>query len=168
MVTDVQVRRLMEEKAKHGKTGLAAMRSGMHRDTARKHLEAGKLPSELNGERTWRTRQDPFADDWGDLRSRLKDAPELEAKTLFEYLTGKHPGRYEPGQLRTLQRRVQEWRVKEGPEREVFFAQEHRPGEAMQTDFTHCDELGVSTITLVEGGLIALFEGQPADELAVG
>jgi hypothetical protein len=39
---------------------------------------------------------------------------------------------------------VQEWRVKEGPEREVFFAQEHRPGEAMQTDFTHCDELGVT------------------------
>jgi transposase len=144
MVTDAQVRRLMEEKAKHGKTGLAAMRAGMHRETARKYLEGEKLPSEVSVQRTWRTRPDPFADDWADLSARLKDAPELEAKTLFEYLTTKHPGRYEPGQLRTLQRRVQEWRVKEGPEREVFFAQEHRPGEAMQTDFTHGDELAVT------------------------
>jgi len=86
----------------------------------------------------------PFAEDWPDLRVRLLDAPELEAKTLFEFLMAQHPDRYEPGQLRTLQRRVLEWRGKEGPEREVFFAQEHRPGEAMQTDFTHCEELEVT------------------------
>jgi hypothetical protein len=134
----------MEEKSKSGKVGLAAMRAGMDRKTARKYLREGKLPSQLRAERTWRTRADPFAGDWPDLRARLIEAPELEAKTLFEHLVAQHPGRYEPGQLRTLQRRVQEWRAKEGPEREVFFAQEHRPGEAMQTDFTHCEELRVT------------------------
>lgn len=144
MVTDVQVRRLMEEHAKHGKTGQAALKAGMHRETAQKYLEAGKLPSELKAPRVWRTREDPFIEDWAEVQKRLEDAPELEGKTLFEYLTAKHPGRYEPGQLRTLQRRVQEWRAKEGPEREVFFAQEHRAGEALQTDFTNCNELGVT------------------------
>jgi hypothetical protein len=68
----------------------------------------------------------------------------LEAKTLFEVLQGKHPERYEPGQLRTLQRHVKQWRVEHGPECEVFFAQEHRPGEALQTDFTRASELGVT------------------------
>jgi transposase InsO family protein len=143
-VCDAQVRRLMEEKAKTGKVGLAAMRAGMDRKTASKYLEAGRLPSELQAPRTWRTRVDPFGEDWPALRARLVDAPELEAKTLFEFLMAEHPDRYEPGQLRTLQRRVLEWRAKEGPEREVFFAQEHRPGEAMQTDFTHCEELEVT------------------------
>jgi transposase len=143
-VSDVQVRHLMQEKTKSGKVGLSAMRSGMDRKTASKYLSEGKLPSEMKAPRVWRTRADPFAEDWPDLRVRLLDAPELEAKTLFEFLMAQHPDRYEPGQLRTLQRRVLEWRGKEGPEREVFFAQEHRPGEAMQTDFTHCEELEVT------------------------
>lgn len=143
-VSDAQVRRLMEEHAKSGKVGLAAMKARMDRKTARKYLGEAKLPSELKRPRKWRTRADPFVEDWPALEARLVDAPELEAKTLFEHLLAEHPERYEPGQLRTLQRRIQEWRAKKGPEREIFFAQEHRPGEAMQTDFTHCEELSVT------------------------
>ncbi|MCP4035584.1 MAG: transposase family protein, partial [bacterium] len=63
---------------------------------------------------------------------------------LFEDLIERRPERYHPGQLRTLQRRVKQWRAQEGPEKTVFFAQEHRPGEASQTDFTWCNELGVT------------------------
>ena len=143
-VSDMQVRRLMEEKTKSGNVGLAAMKAGMDRKTASKYLGEGKLPSELREPRRWRTRSDPFAEDWPGLKARLVDAPELEAKTLFEFLLAQHPERYEPGQLRTLQRRVLEWRAQEGPEVEVFFSQEHRPGEAMQTDFTHCEKLLVT------------------------
>jgi hypothetical protein len=75
---------------------------------------------------------------------RLKAAPSLEAKALFEDLQRRRPGRYEPGQLQTFQRRVQQWRATEGPEQEVFFRQAHRPGEAMQTDFTWAHGLGVT------------------------
>jgi hypothetical protein len=71
-------------------------------------------------------------------------APELEATTLFEDLLDRHPDRYQEGQLRTLQRRIQQWRAQHGPPKEVFFAQEHRPGEAMQTDFTEANELGIT------------------------
>jgi transposase InsO family protein len=145
-VTDAQVKRLMEEKTKRGKIGLAAMRSGMHRETARKYLRAGKLPSEMkemtgNGRRT---RKDVFEEDWPEIAARLKDAPELEAKALFEDLLTRKPGVYQPGQVRTFQRRVLEWRAKEGPDQEVFFAQQHRPGEAMQTDFTCCNGLEIT------------------------
>ena len=46
--------------------------------------------------------------------------------------------------MRTLRRRIRYWRATEGPPREVFFAQEHRPGELCQSDFTHCRELSVT------------------------
>jgi hypothetical protein len=134
----------MEETSKHGELGLAALKAGMDRKTAAKYLKLGKYPSELTTERPWRTREDPFEKGWPEIAERLEDAPELEAKALFEHLLEEKPGRYEPGQLRTFQRRFKQWRAKEGPPKVVFFAQEHRPGEAMQTDFTWCRVLGIT------------------------
>ena len=142
--TDGQVRKLMEEMAKHGRVGLAAMRAGLDRKTARKYVEAGKLPSETVPKRTWRTRADPFEEDWPWVAARLAEEPGLEARTLFELLREEYPERYEPGQLRTLQRHVRRWRAQRGPEREVFFVQAHRPGEAGQTDFTEAATLGIT------------------------
>jgi transposase len=69
---------------------------------------------------------------------------ELEAKTIFAELCRKRPGAFEPGQLRTLQRRVREWRAERGPEKEVYFPQEHVPGRMASMDFTHATELGVT------------------------
>ena len=64
----------------------------------------------------------------------LEVNPGLEAKTLFEHLQRKYPGRFQDGQLRTLQRRVKTWRALEGPPREVFFPQVHKPGALSQSD----------------------------------
>lgn len=133
-----------EELERTGSLSMAALKSGMARKTARKYRDLGSLPSQTRKERGYRTRKDPFAEDWSDMASMLAGAPELEAKTLFRYLLGLWPDRYEPGQLRTFQRRVKRWRAQEGPPKEVFFAQMHVPGEAFQTDFTHCDELGIT------------------------
>ena len=145
IATDAQVRKLMEEFSKHGKLGLAAARAGVDPKTARKYRDEGKLPSEMKAPRTWRTREDPFDEVWPVIVSKLDDAPEFEAKTLFEWLLTTAPeGTYEPGQLRTLQRRGRDWRATEGPDKEVFFAQLHKPGDAMQTDFTWGTELGVT------------------------
>ena len=134
----------MEEMTKHGKVGLAAMKAGMDRKTARKYVAAGKLPSEMTVPRDWRTREDPFAEHWPEVEALVRETPALEAKTLFEVLSAKYPDRYEAGQLRTLQRRVRVWRATQGPERAVTFAQQHRPGEAAQTDFTSTSELGIT------------------------
>jgi hypothetical protein len=133
----------MDEMSKHGRVGMAALRAGLHRNTARRYLEAGKLPSELKQPRRWRTREDPFAADWEEIAGRLAEVPELEARTLFEDLMRRRPGRYQEGQLRTFQRRVKQWRAEHGPAREIFFPQLHRPGEAMQTDFTSAASLEV-------------------------
>jgi transposase len=134
----------MEELERQGKVGVAALRAGMHRNTARRYRDLGKMPSELKQPRSWLTREDEFAEDWPAVAQRLAEAPELEAKVLFEDLLSRHPDRYEPGQLRTFQRRVKAWRAQQGPDREVFFAQEHRPGEALQTDFTWARKLAIT------------------------
>lgn len=134
----------MEEMSKKGRIGRAALKADMDRKTARKYVAAGKLPSEMAAPHTWRTRPDPFTEHWPLVEQRLVDAPGLEAKTLFEWLTETYPGRYEPGQLRTLQRHVRVWRAEHGPDKEVVLAQAHRPGEAAQTDFTCAKELAIT------------------------
>jgi hypothetical protein len=143
-VSDAQVRKLMEEMAKKDAVGLAAMKADMDRKTARKYLQAGKLPSEMKAPRDWRTRPDPFEEDWPEVEQLLRDTPGLEAKTVFELLSERHPGRYQEGQLRTLQRHIRRWRAMQGPDKDVVLAQCHRPGEAAQTDFTSAVELGVT------------------------
>ena len=81
---------------------------------------------------------------WEEIRDRSDANPGLEAKTLFEALQRQHPGEFADGQLRTLQRRLKQWRATEGPGREVFFAQQHVPGRLGQSDFTHMNEVGVT------------------------
>lgn len=147
----------MEEMTKHGQVGRAAMKADMDRKTGRKYVAAGKLPSEMAGLRMWRTREDPFAEHWPSVVMMLAAAPALEAKTIFEQLSEQHPGRYSEGQLRTLQRHVRQWRAAEGPDKEVFFPQEHRPGEAAQTDFTSTGELGITIAGEVFVHLLCVF-----------
>lgn len=144
MVTDNQVRLLM--KFYHTERSLyrASAKAGMDEKTARKYLRSGKLPSELKVPHMWRTRKDPFEEVWDDVRFKLEVNPGLEAKTLFEDLQRRFPGRFSDGQLRTFQRRVKRWRALEGPSKEVYFPQFHNPGELCQSDFTWMNDLGVT------------------------
>ena len=75
---------------------------------------------------------------------KLELNPGLEAKTLFVDLQRRYPGRFSDGQLRTFQRQVKQWRALSGPSKEIYFPQEHHPGELCQSDFTHMDKLGVT------------------------
>ena len=128
------------------KIGVAALMTGMDEKTARKYRELGKLPSEVKAERirTWRTRENPFSEVWELIKSFLENNSGLEAQTLFEYLQKEYPGRFQDGQIRTFQRRVKNWRATEGPAREVYFPQVHKPGQLSQSDFTHMGKLGVT------------------------
>ena len=145
MITpDRKVRKLMEECQRTGNLSRASLRADLDPKTARKYLRAGKLPSQMKAEHTWRTRSDVFSRDWAEVEAMLEDTPELEAKALFEWLCERHPGSYHEGQLRTFQRRVRRWRALEGPPKEVYFPQRHEPGVRLETDFTWMNRLGVT------------------------
>jgi hypothetical protein len=144
MVTDQQVRKLMELKNKANTLASAASKAGMDENTARKYLRLGKLPSQVKPPHVWRTREDPFAEIWSEAKEFLVLNQGLEAKSLFEHFQREHPGIFSDGQLRTFQRKVKRWRALEGPGQEVFFPQEHHPGDISESDFTCMNSLGVT------------------------
>jgi hypothetical protein len=123
---------------------IAASKAGMDAKTARKYRRLGLVPSELETVPRWRTRPDPFVEVWEEVRELLGANAGLEAKTVFQYLQRSNPGRFQDGQLRTLQRKVKNWRATDGPSREVFFSQQHQPGRLGASDFTHMEELEVT------------------------
>jgi hypothetical protein len=146
MVTDAQVR-LLRKKVAEGKTiATAAAAAGMSERSAYAWKQ-GALPSDTKSARAWRTRPDPFDDVWDAELVPLLKADEhgvLEATTLIADLQKRHGNRYGLGQLRTLQRRVHEWRALHGPGKEVMFEQRHQAGREGAFDFTDCAELGVT------------------------
>lgn len=144
MITDNQARRLQEMNQKEPTLQRTADKVGVDVQTARKYLRSGALPSQCAPERYWRTRQDPFSDVWGWVVQQLELNNHLQAITLFSALQRQYPGRFQDGQLRTLQRRIKNWRATQGPPREVFFAQVHHPGELCQSDFTSMNSLSIT------------------------
>ena len=65
-----------------------------------------------NGPRTWSTRADPFEKVWPLVDQWLNQEPNAAAKDLFQRLQELGHEQFEAGQLRTLQRRVKQWRAK--------------------------------------------------------
>jgi hypothetical protein len=113
-------------RIRDSQSGLAALGSGeLGTGLGRESLEQflAKLPElwrkgearpthrEKNSQpHSWRTRQDPFKGVWPEILLWLQETPEATAKSLWERLHQKYPGRFPGGQLRTLQRRIREWR----------------------------------------------------------
>lgn len=123
---------------------MAAAKAGMDSKTARKYLVSGKLPSESEAERSWRTRANPFERVWPEIEKQIAEQPGLEAKTILADLQRRNPGEFADGQLRTLQRHLKVWRATAGSGSEVFFAQQHVPGRLGQSDFTNMNELAIT------------------------
>jgi hypothetical protein len=141
-ITDHQVQKYKQHHLKLSQVAAAA-KAGISERSARRIEHSEALPSQRE-ERAWRTRTDPLAAVWdGEVVPLLEADGALNAVTLLEELQRRYPGSYGTAILRTLQRRVRQWRAVHGPEREVYFAQEHPPGRLGLSDFTVCDNLGV-------------------------
>ena len=142
--TDAQVRLIMKERT-NGKTQeQAAVKANVRsRKTVQKYEQLGQVPSELKQARTHRTRRDPFAADWAELEKKLEEAPELEAKALFAWLCEREGANYQAGQLRTLQRRISNWRALHRSQL-LILEQVHPPGEVLQTDGTSMNGLKIT------------------------
>jgi hypothetical protein len=111
---------------REGQAALAALSSGdLSHGPDRQSLEEflAKLPelwregevrpthrNKPSSPRTWRTRNDPFEEVWPEILVWLQHDPDSTAKSLMERLQQKYPGRFPDVQLRTLQRRIREWR----------------------------------------------------------
>ncbi len=106
MVTDQQVRRLFMLIKKEKSKTTAAAKSGMDPKTALKYRNSGKLPSQTKQTHDWKTRTDVFEQNWDQIKEMFELNPGLESKTVFSYLQRENPGKYQDGQLRTLQMHI--------------------------------------------------------------
>jgi hypothetical protein len=127
-------------------------RAGLEGREERRRYHRSPRPRKPLAPRTWRTRQDPFAAVREEIDGMLAAAPERTARSVLDELQGRHPGRYGDALLRTLQRRVNEWRWEhvlrfddrwldeEMGEGRAFGAWPGQPritGEAILSDITH-------------------------------
>lgn len=134
----------MRERASGKTQEQAAVKANLSsRKTVAKYEQSAEYPSERKRPRVYRTRADAFTADWSEIEEMLRTSPELEAKALFEWLCEQKPGRYESGQLRTFQRRVERWRGLHQSQ-VATLDQVREPGEAIQLDGTWLTELGVT------------------------
>lgn len=96
--TNAQVEIAMNERRKGRSQAQAAIKANLRsRKTVAKYEKRGCLPSALKQPRQYRTHADAFAADWAEVEGMLADAPELEARALFEWLCESRPDRYRPG-----------------------------------------------------------------------
>lgn len=144
-ITDKQVKIYMKSRELGKTQELSAAKAGISVRSGR-DIEQSKRKTPHKQERHWRTRKDPLESVWAsELEPMLSTSPGLQAITLLDYLQAKYPGDYEDKLLRTLQRRVKEWRLFKGPPKEVMFRQTHEPGHLGLSDFT---QLKGTTITI--------------------
>ena len=142
-ISDLQVTKYKQLRGKHTQVA-AAVKAGVSVASARRIESTVVLPSQ-RAPRSWRTRADPLDDVWTvEVVPMLESAPGLMAVTVLEELQRRYPQRFDVAVLRTLQRRVRQWRAEHGGDHEIFFAQEHPPGRLGLSDFTVCDGLEVS------------------------
>jgi hypothetical protein len=113
--------RIRECQAALAAVGSGELGHGPERETLEEFL--GKLPemwrdgevrpthrNEASTPRYWRTRTDPFESAWPEILLWLQADPDASAKSLMDRLNRQFPGQFPDGQLRTLQRRIREWR----------------------------------------------------------
>lgn len=143
MISAVQYRRLMKVYRETDNLSESARKAGIDRKTARKCVHGGP-PQGRRGPRTWRTREDPFEGVWEEIEGLLEQCPNIKAVRLLAELQRRHPKRFEDGLLRTLQRRLKQWRRQHGETPELYFPQEHRPGERLQLDWFEGKSFGIT------------------------
>jgi transposase InsO family protein len=161
----------MQHRQDDASQEVAAAKAGISVRSGRR-IEKSDSPRH-KADRDWRTREDPLAAVWcTELVILLEREPSLTGTTLLEYLEDHYPGHYDQTILRTLQRRIKQWKALNGPERDVIFRQQAVVAQQGFTDFTHPDSAitiqsvpfkhllyqfrlaysGWRSVTLVQGG----------------
>ena len=135
-ITDQQVRIYMNER-KSGKTQVQAAAKANLSERSGRRIDSGSISVNQKKDRHWRTRKDPLKIYWQSIVCPLLESnPALTPITIHEYLCDHYPEEYDTSCLRTLQRRIKQWRLTHGPEQEVIFRQEKIPADMGISDFT--------------------------------
>lgn len=142
----------MQQRRKGLNQDAAAAKAGISTRSGRRIEQSSTIPR-TKSERHWRTRHDPLEPVWDSfLVGLLEQDDSLTGITLLEHLQDQYPDQYDDKILRTLQRRIKQWRAIHGSDKDVIFRQQAVPARQGFSDFTHPD----SAITI---------QGEPLEHL---
>ena len=153
MLTDGRAGRMFSMLHRGHSVADIARRLKMGQRTIRRYRDANILPSQRERQpRDYRTRKDPLESFWPEIEDLLKEDPRLRPFALLDWLKQKYnPPAEGPGELRvtdsirrTLERRVQQWKLQHGVQQEVHFPQVHHPGDVIAFDFVVLNDLRVT------------------------
>lgn len=159
MVTDVQASKMFRLLRDGDSVLSISRRLKMSEKSIRKYRDADLLPSQMERpERTYRTRPDPLTEFWPEIETLLQGDSKLKPYAILDWLKQKYnPPEGEPcitdSIRRTLERRVQSWKLEHGVEQDVKFPQVHHPGDVFAFDF------------VVMNGLKITMDGKPFDHM---
>ncbi len=145
LITPQQARLYMEHRVDLGQAGAAA-KAGISERSARRIDQRNGSPAP-RPKRHWRTRHDPFEGVWESVIVPLleRENGDLQGKTIIGHLQQLYSSEKFPDKLlRTLQRRLAEWKLRHGPVPELIFPQSEEPGRIGYSDFTHASCLSVT------------------------
>jgi len=130
---------------KEGLTQVTSAAKAAISERSGRRIERGQLQPKKGKMRKGSSRKDPLAAVWtSELVPRLEREPSLTPMTLLEVLQNDHPGEYSDKVLRTLQRRIKQWKALYGPAKDVMFLQEHPPGRQGLSDFTTLKKVNIT------------------------
>ena len=149
-ITNQQVKLYMKYQATTNLSkAVCAAKSGFSERSATT-IDQGKHHSQLPyTPRQYKTRTSDLDNIWETvLVPMLDDNPSLQPKTLMLYLQRTYLDKdglsiYTDSQLRTLQRKVSEWKALNGPSKDIMFPQEHYPGVQALSDFTSMNSINI-------------------------
>lgn len=111
MISDAQVM-LLRQKLSEGSTQEAAARAAQMSTRSARKWQQGALPSECKKPRNWRTRRDPLAGLWeSEVVPLLEERWVRDVPTLLARLRNLRPEMPLTVHVRTLQRRIRQWRT---------------------------------------------------------
>lgn len=140
-ITDQQVATYMDNRNDQKTQAFSARDAGISKRSGH-DIEHGKRM--IKKERTHRTRPDEFAEVFDKVIVPLLKKGVKGAPFLLKHLQKLYPGQFLASKLRTLRRRIREWKILHGVSKEVIFLQEHEPGRLAVCDFTHPKEIKVT------------------------
>lgn len=150
MITDVRASMMFLLLRQGESVAAISRRLKMSEKSVRKYRQADLLPSQIERpERSYRTRQDPLAEFWSEIEALLQQDSRLKPYAILDWLKQKHnPPEGQPRVTdsirRTLERRVQRWKLKHGVEQEVMFPQVHHAGDVIAFDFVVMNALKIT------------------------
>jgi hypothetical protein len=136
-ITKEQVTIYMKNRQIDSTQKLAAAKSGISERSGRDIDNNKHWTQKEKTPRAWQTRQDPFKEVWEQDVIPLLQRGIYEATFVLEELQKKHSDKFFNSHLRSLQRKVKQWRALFGEDKEVMFRQENEPGKLGISDFTH-------------------------------